>query len=155
MPKVLLTGMSGVGKTTILNYLKAEGFLTVDLDSDGWINYDIHEEDYLMDTTKITDFLRLYEKESIFLGGTTINQRDIYSYLDFVIALTAPTEIMRERIYKRDNNPFGKTEEEWSKIVNDKITFEEQIFKSSDCVISTDKPFKDVLNEICDAVGLI
>lgn len=135
--------------------MKAEGFLTVDLDSSGWINYDVKEEDYLMDTTKIIDFITLHERKIIFLAGTTINQIHIYPYLDFVISLTAPIEVMKERIQNRDNNPFGKREDEWSKIVSDKITFEEQIFKSSDYVISTDKPFQDVLKEIYDAVGLI
>lgn len=64
--------MSGVGKSTILNQLKVEGFLTVDLDNSGWINYDVKEEDYLMDKTKIIDFITLHEKEVVFLGGTTI-----------------------------------------------------------------------------------
>ncbi len=151
MQKVLLTGMSGVGKSTILNQLKVEGFLTVDLDNSGWINYDVKEEDYLMDTTKIIDFITLHEKEVVFLAGTTINQIHIYPYLDFVISLTAPLEVMKERIQNRENNPFGKTEDEWSKIVSDKVTFEEQIFKSSDYVISTDKPLQDVLKEIYEA----
>lgn len=151
MQKVLLTGMSGVGKSTILNQLKVEGFLTVDLDNSGWINYDVKEEDYLMDTTKIIDFITLHEKEVVFLAGTTINQIHIYSYLDFVISLTAPLEVMKERIQNRENNPFGKTEDEWSKIVSDKVTFEEQIFKSSDYVISTDKPLQDILKEIYEA----
>lgn len=143
--------MSGVGKSTILNQLKVEGFLTVDLDNSGWINYDVKEEDYLMDTTKIIDFITLHEKEVVFLAGTTINQIHIYPYLDFVISLTAPLEVMKERIQNRENNPFGKTEDEWSKIVSDKVTFEEQIFKSSDYVISTDKPLQDVLKEIYEA----
>src|SRR5690625_183814 len=151
MQKVLLTGMSGVGKSTILNQLKVEGFLTVDLDNSGWINYDVKEEDYLMDTTKIIDFITLHEKEVVFLAGTTINQIHIYPYLDFVISLTAPLEVMKERIQNRENNPFGKTEDEWSKIVSDKVTFEEQIFKSSDYVILRDKPLQDVLKEIYEA----
>lgn len=58
---------------------------------------------------------------------------------------------MKERIQNRENNPFGKTEDEWSKIVSDKVTFEEQIFKSSDYVISTDKPLQDILKEIYEA----
>lgn len=71
MLKVLLTGMSGVGKSTVLKQLKAEGFLTVDLDSSGWINYDVKEEDYLMDTAKIIDFITLHKKE-IIIGLDTV-----------------------------------------------------------------------------------
>ena len=36
MPRVLLTGMSGAGKTTILDELRHRGHLTVDTDYDGW-----------------------------------------------------------------------------------------------------------------------
>jgi len=34
---VLVTGMSGVGKSTVLGELARRGFVTVDTDDDGWI----------------------------------------------------------------------------------------------------------------------
>ncbi len=36
MARVLVTGMSGVGETTILDELRRWGHLTVDTDYDGW-----------------------------------------------------------------------------------------------------------------------
>lgn len=36
MARVLLTGMSGAGKTTVLDELRRRGHLTVDTDYDGW-----------------------------------------------------------------------------------------------------------------------
>ena len=36
MARVLVTGMSGVGKTTLLDELRRRGHLTVDTDYDGW-----------------------------------------------------------------------------------------------------------------------
>lgn len=154
MLKVLLTGMSGVGKSTVLKQLNEKGCLTLDLDLDGWIYYDVKEADYLMDITKIINFITLNEEEIVFLAGTAINQKEIYPYLGCVITLTAPIEVMKERIQNREDNPFGKTEIEWSKTVNDKETFEAQIIKSSNYTVSTDKPIQDVLDEIYEVVGL-
>ena len=36
MARVLLTGMSGAGKSTVLDELRRRGHLTVDTDYDGW-----------------------------------------------------------------------------------------------------------------------
>jgi hypothetical protein len=37
MARVLVTGMSGTGKTTVLAELRRRGRLTVDTDDDGWV----------------------------------------------------------------------------------------------------------------------
>ena len=37
MARVLITGMSGVGKTRLLDLLQARGHQTVDTDYDGWV----------------------------------------------------------------------------------------------------------------------
>ena len=36
MARVLITGMSGAGKSTVLGELAARGYRTVDTDYDGW-----------------------------------------------------------------------------------------------------------------------
>ena len=36
MAQVLVTGMSGAGKTTVLDELRGRGHMTVDTDYDGW-----------------------------------------------------------------------------------------------------------------------
>ncbi|MDO8308996.1 MAG: hypothetical protein Q7V58_11640 [Actinomycetota bacterium] len=36
MPRVLLTGMSGTGRSTVLDALADRGLRTVDTDDDGW-----------------------------------------------------------------------------------------------------------------------
>lgn len=148
MVKVLLTGMSGVGKTTILDHLNQDGHLTIDLDYDGWIFFD-----GTMDVQRILDYINHNRNKSIFLAGTAINQKEIYPYLDFVITLTAPLEVMKERIQARENNSFGKSEEEWAKVVDDKIHFEARIIQSSDLTISTDKSIHDVMKEIHSSIG--
>ena len=111
--------------------------------------------DRKMDTNRIINYIQKYNDEDIFFSGTTINQKEIYPYLDFIITLTAPIEIMHERILSRENNSFGKSNHDWEKIKNDKREFEQLIMKSSDFVISTDKIANDIVDEIYNRVGLI
>ena len=154
MVKVLLTGMSGVGKSTILKQISKSYSHSIDLDYDGWIHMDDMCNDRKMDSNRIINYIQKYNDEDIFFSGTTINQKEIYPYLDFIITLTAPIEIMHERILSRENNSFGKSNHDWEKIKNDKREFEQLIMKSSDFVISTDKIANDIVDEIYNRVGL-
>lgn len=153
MTKVLLTGMSGVGKTTILDHLSLDGHQTIDLDYDGWIGFDDTMNDYVMDSKKIISYIERNNDKNLFFAGTTINQKEIYSHLDFVIVLTAPIKVMKERLQARNNNPFGKSKEDWDKIVKDKELFEPLIIQNSDFTISTDKAISDVVSEIYSLIG--
>lgn len=152
MVKVLLTGMSGVGKSTILDYLKLDGHQTIDLDYDEWINYDDVMNDYVLDTKRMITYMEQNNHRNVFLAVTTSNQKEIYSYLDYVIVLTAPVKIMKDRIQTRDNS-FGKSEAEWNKIKSDKELFEPLIIQSSDFTISTDKAISEVLSELYHLIG--
>ncbi|MCM6855222.1 AAA family ATPase [Enterococcus durans] len=154
MVKVLLTGMSGVGKSTVLKQISKSYSHSIDLDYDGWIHMEDVSNERKMDTNKIINYIQKYNDEDIFFSGTTINQKDIYPYLDFIITLTAPIEIMRERILTRDNNSFGKSNHDWEKIKNNKIEFEQLIIKSSDFVISTEQTVNEIVYEIYNLVGL-
>ncbi|MEG0255941.1 AAA family ATPase [Vagococcus sp.] len=155
MVKVLLTGMSGVGKSTTLKQICQNYEHVIDLDYDGWIFMDEENNELKIDTNRIVDYLLQNKAKDIFLAGTAINQREMYPYLDFVITLTAPLEVMHERVLTRNNKSFGKSSEEWQKIISDKNNFEPLIIKGSDFVVSTDSAPADVVKNIYKLVGLI
>ncbi|MFF0491484.1 dephospho-CoA kinase [Nocardia sp. NPDC004068] len=117
---ILLTGMSGTGKSTVLKSLSERGFRAVDTDSGGWIDEpDGTERRWLED--RIAALLAAHERsgEALFVAGTVWNQYVFYERFDYVVLLSAPVEVMLERIAARESNPFGKTAEERERIIAD------------------------------------
>ena len=79
--KVLLTGMSGAGTSSLLRALKTPKNLTVDMDYDSWIEYD---EEYGERAIDIERALKLFKENpgrEILLAGTAINQGKLYPHL--------------------------------------------------------------------------
>lgn len=102
MARVLLTGMSGAGKTTILAAVACRGYPTVDTDYDGW-----ELPGALWDEPRMSALLS--EHPTIAVSGTAQNQRRFYDRFEHVIYLRVPLEVLLDRVRTRSNNPYGKT----------------------------------------------
>ena len=137
-----MTGMSGVGKSAVLERLAAEGILCLDLD-DGWM-CEIQGEPQI-DLAAVRQFVRSHPRESIVFAGCAINQGGLP--VDAAILLTASTETMRERIAQR-KNPFGKDEATWQKILKDKEEVEPVLKAKCDLVIHTEQALDETVAQI-------
>ena len=142
MKRVLLTGMSGVGKSAVLGRLSLEGFLCVDLD-DGWMR-DVDGEP-MIDLRKVRSFMQAHPNDPIVFAGCAMNQRELG--VDCTVLLTAPAQVMRERIAQREN-PFGKDDATWEKILADKAEFEPMLRAVCDVVIDTQQPLEETVAQI-------
>ena len=105
MARVLLTGMSGVGKSTVLTAVATRGYQTVDTDYDGWELPGAVWDEPRMDAL-------LEEHPTVAVSGTVQNQGRFYDRFEHVIYLWAPLEVLLERVRSRTNNPYGKTAEQ-------------------------------------------
>lgn len=130
--KILITGVAGVGKTTVLAELQKIGYLVIDLDATGmcrWIDkktgehtpYGLHARDYnwlnqhswTCDVEKLKVLLScISEDKPVFVGGYTDNLQDILPLFDKVILLKASNNQIKERLLKRTNNHFAKADDE-------------------------------------------
>lgn len=109
MARVLVTGMSGVGKTTLLDELARRGHRTVDTDYGGWVL-----PDGAWDEPRMAALLDAHP--DIVVSGTVANQGAFYDRFTHVVLLSAPLETLLERVGRRTNNPYGRTEEQRSEI---------------------------------------
>lgn len=134
--RVLVTGMSGTGKSAVLAELARLGWWAVDADRDGLV--DEHPDR--------TD-LRLPELEAILrqpvtgrgtvLAATGEGQDLLYPLTDHVVLLTAPWEVLQERVTTRTDNRFGQEPGELERIRTDLEAYEPLLRRGADLVIDT------------------
>jgi shikimate kinase len=101
--------MSGAGKTTLLDELRLRGHRTVETDYDGWVL-----PDGTWDEPRMARLLA--EDGDLVVSGTVSNQGSFYDRFDHVVLLSAPFEVLIERVSRRINNPYGGTVEQRDEI---------------------------------------
>jgi dephospho-CoA kinase len=106
---VLVTGMSGVGKSTLLDELSRRGYETVDTDYGG-----LQLPDGTWDEQRMGALLD--QHATVVVSGTVDNQGRFYDRFHHVVLLSAPLAVLVERVLNRSNNSYGKTPEQQADI---------------------------------------
>lgn len=143
---VLVTGMSGTGKSTVLAELARRGHRTVDTDYDGYAVETPEGQLWVED--RITALLDGHREGILFLAGTVANQRRFHPRFDAVALLTAPPDVLLTRLARRENNPFGKTRSERTRILTDLAEVEPLLRSSADVVLDTRAPLSSVADAL-------
>jgi dephospho-CoA kinase len=105
--RVLLTGMSGTGKSTLIHALRARGYKSIDMDEPGWSEHRA-DGDWVWREDRVEELLAVEDSEVLFISGCAENQVKFYSQFDHIILLSAPADILVERLMTRTSNPYGK-----------------------------------------------
>jgi broad-specificity NMP kinase len=97
MMRILLTGMSGTGKSAVIEELSARGYRAADIDQPGW---SVHapDGDWIWNEQRVQKLLSDDEDNQMFISGCAENQGKFYPLLDAVILLSAPPAVMVERL---------------------------------------------------------
>lgn len=147
---VLVTGMSGVGKSTVLGELARRGYLTVDTDDGGWI--EVVDGEPLWREPLIEELLGRSREVPLFVQGTVINQGHFYDRFDAIVLLSAPIEVVLQRIAGRTNNSFGKSAQERAQILADIAEVEPLLRQAATHEVATDRPLSEVVDIV---VGIV
>ena len=102
--------MSGTGKSSALAELARRGFRTVETDESGWTIED-PEVGHRWDEARIAELLD-EEGPTLYVSGTVPNQGRFYDRFDAVVLLSAPADVLLERVAVRTTNDYGKSQQE-------------------------------------------
>jgi dephospho-CoA kinase len=143
---VLVTGMSGTGKSAVLVELGRRGHQVVDTDHGDWIDESGPERLWRED--RIAALLDQHEGGTLFVAGCVANQGRFYPSFDAVVLLSAPVDVILERVAGRESNDFGKSNEERDQIVSDLEEFEPLLRAGATAEIDTRAPLTEVTDEL-------
>lgn len=151
MKRILLTGMSGTGKSTAIAQLVGLGYKAIDLDSEGLCEWDANGDELWLED-QVQRLLATEDADALFLAGCAANQLKFYGQFDHIVLLSAPAEVMTERLRTRTNNPYGKLPSEAALVLEQKDTIEPMLRRTATLEVDTSVPIDQVLEVI---LGLI
>jgi len=150
--KILLTGMSGTGKSSALAELRERGFEVVDTDHGGWSVWSETDGGYVWDEVRITELLAREEGPTLYVSGAVSNQGRFYPRFDAVVLLSAPAEVLLRRIATRTTNDYGKSDEERNLILRHLAEVEPLLRATCTHEVDASQPLDAVVDQLT-AIG--
>lgn len=131
MKRILITGMSGTGKSTVINDLTARGYNAVDLDCADYSEWvDVRDDaqqpgtpvevnkDWVWREAQIQELLSTDDDETLFLSGCASNMGEFRQQFDHVILLSAAAPIIMHRLKTRQSNQYGKQSHQQERVLS-------------------------------------
>lgn len=148
--RVLLTGMSGTGKSSVIRALAARGYKAIDTD-DGWTQ-PLPDGRQQWRKDAIAKLLATEDTGILFVAGCEDNQVQFHPQFDIIILLSAPFETLMDRLSARTGNPYGKAPEELSRVLADLHNVEPLLRQVADHEVRTTMALDDVVATILHLV---
>jgi shikimate kinase len=137
MKRLLLTGMSGTGKSTLTSALAARGFKAIDLDCDTfseWVELNDasaipgspveSDRDWMWRADRVDELLSIEDADVLFLSGCASNMGQFLPRFNHVVLLSAPADLIVQRLRSRTTNPYGKHPDQIARVLELRETVE-------------------------------
>jgi adenylate kinase family enzyme len=147
MTAVLITGMSGTGKSTVLAELAGRGHRVVDTDDGDWVVRAADGEP-LWDEPRMRALLGAPGGRGLFVAGCVANQGRFYDRFSAVVLLSVPEQVLLQRIAERTSNDFGKRDGERDAILADLHAVEPLLRRGATAEIDTRSPVSEVADRL-------
>jgi shikimate kinase len=155
--------MSGTGKSTVIAELATRGYRAVDADADGYshlVAVPLEEPtglepgtDWVWNEERMERLLAETGESMLFVGGCAPNQGRFHDRFDHIILLSAPAEVMAERLATRTNNPYGSRPGDIERSLQMKATIEPLLCRAAGVEIDTSLPLDEVVVAVLRHVG--
>ena len=158
MKRILLTGMSGTGKSTVISELAARGYKAVDADCDEFsqwmqVNNDASASaspveagrDWVWREDRIQDLLSTEDADVLFLSGCAENMPKFFPQFDSIVLLSAPADVIVERLRTRTSNQYGKHPDEIARVLDLVESVEPLLRRAADHEIDTSVSLEKVV----------
>lgn len=158
MKRILVTGMSGTGKSTVIGELAARGYKAIDADTDAyseWVEVvgdtgalgspAWGARDWVWREDRVQALLSSEDADMLFVSGCAANMRTFLPQFDHIVLLSAPTDILVERLRTRTSNTYGKDPDEVARTLELVETVEPLLRRAADHEIDTSAPLADVV----------
>ena len=150
MKRILVTGMSGTGKSSALERLGLLGFRTVDTDEGDWTEWSDAEGGYVWREERIAELLAGDKGPSLYISGTVSNQGRFYDRFDAVALLSAPANVLLSRIEARTTNPYGKTAPQRELVLRELAEVEPLLRRTCTHEIDATQALADVVTQLAE-----
>jgi len=155
MSRILVTGISGTGKSAALAELGRRGYRVVDTDEPGWREYrayaspdELHRGEWLWVEDRISGLLDAEDRRSLFVEGCVRNQSKFYDRFDAVVLLNAPADVILDRVAHRTTNDYGKTPLERAMILDDLVNVVPLLRAGCTHELDAGRPLDDVVADL-------
>jgi dephospho-CoA kinase len=152
MRKVLVTGMSGTGKSTALAELAKRGSRVVETDHAPWSEWSDADGGYLWREELIEELLSQHDDVTLYVSGTVSNQGRFYPRFDAVVLLSAPLDVLLQRVAERATNGYGKSAEERAQIIRNVADVEPLLRATCTHELDATQPIDAVVSQLV-AIG--
>src|SRR5579863_3123963 len=149
--RVLLTGMSGTGKSSVIQALAARGYKAIVTD-EGWCQPPPGGRQRWREDA-IGQLLDTEDAAVLFVAGCEENQARFHPRFNLIVLLSAQAEVLVERLAPRTSNPFGKSPGELERVLDDLRVVEPLLRTAADHEIQATKPLSDVVAEVLRLAG--
>lgn len=170
MSLFLITGNAGTGKTTTGEALKARGYISYDIDNDGFARWEhvesgfIHPKSSVKAVDRTTKFLAEHRwsvprsdleelrdqaiGKAVFVTGSLGNLKEVHDVFDGIVALYVDDETLTHRLTTRTTGDWGKQPHELANTLEKHHQAYEEYKQVGAVIIDSSQPLEQVVDTI-------